>query len=157
MKKKLLLALTVIFAINSYSQISFESGYFINNSNQKTECFIKNIDWANNPTEFEYKLTEKSEKKKATIKTVKEFSIYDTSKYVRATINIDISRNSNDELSTTKKAIFKEEELFLKVLIEGKASLYLYKYSNLTKFFFSKDGSKTEQLIFKKYLKFIIP
>lgn len=152
MKKKLLLILTITIAFNAYSQISFEKGYYINNSNQKIDCFIKNIDWANNPTEFEYKLTTDSDKKKVTIKTVKEFSIYNISKYVRSIINIDKSSNSKDQLSTTKKAIFKKEELFLKVLIEGKASLYLFKYGSLRKYFYSKDGSKPEQLVFKKYL-----
>ena len=47
--------------MNCFAQISFEKGYFINNANQKTNCLIKNQDWKDNPTEFEYKLDENSE------------------------------------------------------------------------------------------------
>ena len=51
MKKQLLFLLTIILSFNCYSQISFEKGYYINNSYQKTNCLIKNIDWKNNPTD----------------------------------------------------------------------------------------------------------
>jgi hypothetical protein len=73
MKKQLLFLLTAILSFNCYSQISYEKGYYIDNMNQKTNCLIKNIDWITNPTEFEYKLSENSESKKATIKSIKEF------------------------------------------------------------------------------------
>lgn len=55
-KQILVLALITISQFDSYAQIIFENGYFINELNQKVECFIKNIEWRNNPTEFEYKL-----------------------------------------------------------------------------------------------------
>jgi len=152
MKKQLLFFLTAILTISSYSQIIFEKGYYINNSDQKVDCLIKNIDWKNNPTEFEYKLTLNSDKKKATIKTVKEFGIYNISKYLRNKVKIDRSSKELNKLSDDKNPILKEEELFLKVLIEGKASLYSFEYGNLNRYFYRKDSSKIEQLIFKNYL-----
>lgn len=81
-KKQLVFILTAILSLNCYSQISFEKGYFVDNNNQKTTCLIKNIDWANNPTEFEYKLSKNNETKKLTIKLVKEFGVNNTSKYL---------------------------------------------------------------------------
>jgi len=151
MKKQLLFLLITILSINCYSQINFEKGYYINNSNQKVDCLIKNIDWKNNPTEFEYKLTENSDTQKATIKTVKEFGVYNISKYSRHTVKIDKSSNDIREISNVKKGIFNDEELFLKVLIEGKASLYSFEDGNLKRYFYSKDDSTIVQLIFKKY------
>jgi hypothetical protein len=139
-------------SINCYSQISFEKGYYINNSNQKVDCLIKNLDWKNNPIEFEFKLTENSDKKKASIDTVKKFEIYNVSKFIRRTIKIDKSSNIVSKLSDIKQAIFNEEELFLKVLVEGKANLYSYENDNLERYFYSKDSSEIEQLIFKRYL-----
>ena len=50
MKKNLLLLLVSILTVNVYSQISLEEGYYIDNSNQKINCLIKNLDWKNNPT-----------------------------------------------------------------------------------------------------------
>lgn len=42
--------------------------------------------------------------------------------------------------------------LFLKVLIEGKASLYIYKDNNITRFFYKTNDSKISQLVYKSYL-----
>ena len=151
MKKPLLFLLTTILSFNCYSQISFEKGYYIDNTNQKTNCLIKNIDWKNNPTEFEYKLSENSDAKKATIKSIKEFGIDNISKYVRSTVNIDRSSESMTNLSNDKNPIFKEEALFLKILVEGKSTLYQYVDSNLERFFYNKENSNIEQLIFKSY------
>ncbi|MGB2143303.1 MAG: tRNA modification GTPase [Flavobacteriaceae bacterium] len=152
MKKQILLLLTTILSLNSYSQINFDKGYFINDSNQKVDCLIKNIDWKNNPTEFEYKLTNNSDTQKATIKTVKEFGIYNMSKYVRYSVKIDRSSDLINKMSNVKNSVFKEEELFLKLLIEGKANLYSFEDSNLKRYFYSLDNSNVEQLIFKQYI-----
>ena len=151
MKKQLVFLVTTILSFNCYSQITFEKGYFIDNTNQKTNCLIKNIDWNNNPTEFEYKLSENSISKMATIKSIKEFGIDHFSKYVRSTVNIDRSSKSLNNLSYDKKPTFKEEELFLKVLVEGKATLYQYIDRDLKRYFYSKENFNIEQLIFKSY------
>jgi len=152
MKKKLLFLLITIFSINCYSQINFEKGYFINNSDQKINCLIKNVDWNNNPTEFKYKLTKSSDAQKATIETVKEFGIYNISKYSRQIVQIDKSSDNINELSNKKRVELEEEELFLKVLVEGKANLYMYQGGKNKKYFYSTDAIKIEQLIFKRYL-----
>lgn len=151
MQKQLLFLLAIIFSINTYSQISFENGYYIDNSNNKINCLIKNVDWKNNPTEFEYKLSENGEPVKITITSVKEFGIDKTSKYIRDNVNIDRSGKNINFLSTDKNPVYKEETLFLKVLVEGKANLYEYVDGNLTRYFYSKENSSIEQLIFKKY------
>lgn len=152
MRKQLLIILIVILSTNCFSQVSFEKGYYINNNEQKIECLIKNVDWKNNPTEFKYKLSEDSEEKKTTIKLVKEFGVYNYSKHIRSTVNIDRSSKNLNDLSPTRSPIFKEEELFLKVLVDGKSNLYQYEDRNLVRFFYDKVSSNTiEQLIFKYY------
>ena len=153
MKKQLLLLLCLVFTANAYTQIVFEKGYYINNADEKVECLIKNIDWRNNPTEFEYQLNENSEKKKVTIETVQEFGITGISKYVRSTVNIDRSSSDVHDLSDEKKPIFKEETLFLKVLIDGKANLYEYIDGSLSRYFYNKKNTPIEQLIHKNYQK----
>ena len=152
MKKKLLFLLTSILSFNCYSQIFFESGYYIDNNNEKINCLIKNLDWESNPTEFKYKLSENSELNKKTIKSVKEFGIHNTSKYVRSAVEIDRTSKYVDEFDDEKKAVFQEEELFLKVLVEGKSTLYSYVDGNLTRYFYSTEKSNIEQLVFKNYI-----
>jgi len=143
-----------IFITYSYSQITFEPGYFINESNQKTECLIKNSDWYNNPTTFEYKLSQNDLIKIATLHTVKEFGINGSAKYISASVKIDRSSNDMDKLTSDKNPEFHEEQLFLKVLIEGKASLFLYKSEgSLTRLFYKINDTELNQLVYKKYLK----
>ena len=137
--------------MESYSQIYFENGYYINNLNQKIECQIKNEDWKNNPTEFEYKVSGINESQKAQIGAVKEFAIYEGSKHIRATVHIDRSRDDVQNLALDRNPLFKTEELFLKVLIEGQANLYEYVDGNLKRYFYNVENSDIEQLVFKKY------
>lgn len=152
MKIKLLFLLTTILSFNCYSQISFENGYYIDNNNQKVNCLIKNLDWESNPTEFKYKLSENSELIKKTIKSVKEFAILNASKYVRSLVKIDRSSNKVDELDNDRRPTFQEEELFLKVLVEGKSTLYSYVDASLIRYFYSIEKSNIEQLVFKSYI-----
>lgn len=147
----LFLIVGISFSIDCNSQISYVKGYYINNSNQKIDCLIKNIDWESNPVEFDYKFTQQTEKKTLTIESVKEFGIYNVSKYMRFDVNIDRSSNIQDLLSNDKNPIFKTEKLFLKVLIEGEASLFIYKDESLTRYFYQTNHLDLNQLIFKEY------
>ena len=151
MKKQTLFLLIAIINLNCFSQISFEKGYYIDNANQKINCFIKNIDWVNNPKEFEYKRLLSEEPTKISISSVKEFGVYKHLKFVRKIVNIDRSFRGLKKLSYDRNPLFKEEQLFLKVLFEGKSNLYVFVEGNLKKYFYTKDNSDVEQLIFKKY------
>ncbi|MBL0682786.1 tRNA modification GTPase [Aquimarina mytili] len=146
--------LTILFLLLSYysqAQIKFESGYFITNAGEKVECLIKNMDWKNNPTQIEYKTSEDAESKSETIRTIKEFGIIGKSKYQKHQVNIDKSKEEIDNLSTDRNPEFQLETLFLKVLVEGKANLYLYENQTLRKFFFKTEDKPIEQLIYKRY------
>ena len=138
--------------INSYSQINFEKGYCISNEGQKTECLIRNMDWNINPTDFDYKLSENAEVQKNNLLKTKEFGIDNVSKFLRFTIKMDRSSELTQLISKEKNPIFKEETLFLRVLVEGKATLYSYKEVNLYRYFFNIDNSNVEQLVHKSYL-----
>lgn len=135
MKKQLLLLLTVCLSLSGYSQITFEKGYYIDNANEKTDCLIKNNDWKNSPTEFDYKLAADTEPKRLNTKSVKEFGIHTKSKYIRYTGNIDVSSDNLDRISDDKNPVFESQTLFLKVLQEGKANLYLYDIEGMRRFF----------------------
>jgi hypothetical protein len=153
MKKQLLTFTLLSFLIfKSYAQVLFEKGYYINNSNERIECLIKNYDWKNNPTYFEFKLAQNASIEKAVIQNTKEFGIYDVSKFIRASINIDRSNSSLNKFDSKESPNFNQEQLFLKIIIEGKGSLFFYEDENLTRFFFSVNESEIEQLIYKEYL-----
>lgn len=153
MKKQILfLVLTLVLSINCYSQITFENGYFIDQNNKKTDCLIENLDWKSTPTNFRYKLSEDQDIVTADVKTIKEFAISGESKYMRTSVKIDRSSKFIENMSTDKDPVFKEETLLLKVLIEGKASLYMYDEGSLTRFFYNINDTEIKQLVYKPYL-----
>jgi hypothetical protein len=152
--KKLILLLVLAFfpSINSYSQVVFENGYFIDPTNKKTDCLIENLDWKNTPLNFRYKLSGSEDIITADLKAIKEFAITGESKYIRVPVKVDRSSKFIEEMSTEKNPIFKEETLLLKVLIEGKASLYIYDEGSLTRFFYKINDGEIKQLVYKSYL-----
>lgn len=107
MKNKIFIAvILIILSFKSYSQIVFENGYFINESNQKIDCLIKNNDWKNNPIEFKYKTSNIDSIQSAAIQTIKEFGINGVFKYIRAEVEIDRSSDDLNYMSTEKKSNF---------------------------------------------------
>ncbi len=151
--KKYIICFAILFlAINLYSQITFEKGYFINNKGERIECFIKNLDWKNNPKEFIYKKELDFTENSTNIKHVKEFGVYNTNKFVRVNVEMDRSSNDINNLSDQRNPIFKKEELFLKILVQGAGNLFSYEEGNLKRYFYSLDKSSVvKQLVYKRY------
>lgn len=141
----LLLAFLLVTATHAFSQIAFENGYFINDEGQRIDCLIKNIDWRSNPTKFEYRMSADAPTQEASIATVKEFGINGDSKYVRATVEIDRSPRDIQNMSSKKEPQFLTEQLFLKVLIEGAATLYQYTEADLVRYFYKVKDSGIQQ------------
>ena len=151
--KNLIFLLAYIISFGTYAQISFEKGYFIDIQTQKINCYIKNIDWKNNPTEFQYKLTLDDEVKIAKVTNIQEFVIEGVAKYISKNVDIDRSSEYTKRLSNIRAPEFKKEHLFLKVLVEGTASLYMYEDGMLKRYFYSTSMDNVKQLVFKSYLK----
>ena len=152
MKKLLSILFLGFFYCQSFSQVKFEKAYFIDNDNVRTACFIKNKDLYQNPNSFEYKLTqEELDVKIGDIKNIKEFEIANTIKFVRNFVKIDVSSPDLGQIKDVREPEWVEKTLYLKVLIEGKASLYEFKDKALKRFFYKTDNIPITQLIFKKY------
>lgn len=150
--KYLLLFLTI--SLSTIAQTKFEKGYFINNSDQKVDCLIKNIDWKNNPTQFEYKISENDEINTGKIENIKEFKLIDIVKYIRADIDIDISQENFYYISTQREPIFKKQVVFLRILVEGINNLYVYDSEEYPlRFFYNNEKTPLQQLIYKNFHK----
>ncbi len=153
MTGRIFIVLVLGVVLNSFSQIKFEKGYFIDNAGIKTECFIKNKDSQDNPKEFEYKTTLDSDSEIKTIQTVKEFAVLGESLYKRFEVSIDLSKDNINKLRTDKEPKYEKRTLFLKVLTQGDAVLYEYTENNITRFLYSIQDSAIKQLVYKRYLQ----
>ncbi|REJ81938.1 MAG: hypothetical protein DWQ44_13560 [Bacteroidetes bacterium] len=153
MKKRFLFYLLPITFTNfCYSQINYEPGYFIDNAGVKTECLIKNLGWKNNPESFIYKTQENAAEQKAQISEVKEFSVSNKHKFIRHVVHIDRSGYRTEDLNIDMNPVWTKDTLFLKVLIDGEASLFYFEKDNLQRYFFLVPDSAVRQLVYKKYL-----
>jgi hypothetical protein len=149
--KLFLLCIALSTISTSNAQIDFESGYYIDNSNTKIEGLIQNVERVNNPSEIKFKSNEQSESKTITIENVKEFGILHGAVYSRYDVAIDKSSNDNDNLSEVRSPEFENETLFLKKIIEGKASLYYYSGFGVKRFFYTLDNAAVKQLVYKRF------
>lgn len=149
--KKIFLVAVLASASLFKAQITFEKGYFISNSGKIDEVLIRNIDWKNNPTEFEYKTSESASIKKENINNIKEFGIDNESRFIRKKVLIDISSDDLNAMSYDRKPEFKEETVFLKYIVDGKADLLYYEDKEIRKFFYNVDDADPVQLIYKPY------
>lgn len=151
--RKLFSCLLILVLSITFAQDKFQKGFFINNDGNKIECLIKNVDWMSNPNEFNYRLNENEPLQTGNISSVKEFQIYDQLYFKRINVGIDRSSSRIEELSQQSEPEFKKEILFLKVLVEGKSTLYSYEDGNLRRYFYEKDNNgKVEQFVYKQYL-----
>lgn len=143
---------TLLLSVAAYPQITFEKGYFISDSGDSVECLIRNSAWVYNPTQFQYKLSEEGELKVGSIQDVKEFCVYGDNKYVRASVNIDLSSSHLDEMTSDRNPTYTYKTLFLRVIVEGPATLLAYKKDNyVERFLFHVKGSDIHQLVYKAY------
>lgn len=143
-----------LFGGSSFAQPAFEQGYFIDNNGDRVSCLIKNLDWKDNPKKITYRRQPDSPPTVATLDDLQEFSIDGVARFVRAKVKIDRSSEQNAQLKyKDRQPNWSTETLFLEVLLEGTASLYLYRENITQRFFFkATPGDTISQLVYKKYL-----
>lgn len=154
MKKNLLYLLITMISLQMFAQVKFEKAYYIDNNDLRTECFIKNTDHFSNPTSFLFKINEEdSNIRVGELSDVKEFGIENIMKFERATLDVDMSDLDLKYMGENREPEWKEKTLFLKVLIEGSATLYEYRAGTFKRYFYKSNNSPIQQLIFKKYFQ----
>ncbi len=145
--------LYLLFFITMYSsaQVKYEKAYYITNSGETINGFLKNEDWSNNPSQIEFKTNLEDSSKHLSAKNIAEFGIHNKYKYIGANVEIDRATDNTNYLTTTRNPEFQKEFLFFKTLIEGDANLYIYRDNNLVRFFYKKDDVPLQQLVYKRY------
>lgn len=153
MKKISIVTAFVLVFSNAVGQIKFEPGYFITHDGQRTECQIRNVDWENNPSSFQYKVNG-GETQEGSIQGIKEFGLTGGSVFIRFTVDMDRSSDIINNLSKDRNPEFKSETLFLRRLLVGKAVLYEFYESGLKRYFYSMGDETPKQLVYKRYTQY---
>jgi hypothetical protein len=153
MKRTWLATILLVAAQVAVGQITYEPGYIISSDGKRTECEIKNMDWKSNPTTFEYRVN--GAEAKGDLETISEFGVTGGSVFRRFSVAIDRSTSDigSASISKTRNPEFKQEKLFLRLLLSGKAVLYMYEDHGLTRFFYSLDGAAVSQLVYKRFMQ----
>lgn len=142
----------LIFAVTQ-GQAKYQEGYYITNNNERVTCLIEDANWSKNPYTFKFKKSEKEAVSQLGISDVIEFGILNKTKFVRQIVNLEISSNNLHKLSRSKTLERSEKEVFLKVLIEGEASLYEYSATDVKNFFYQEKGGLIQLLEYKRYIE----
>ncbi len=149
-KHLLFLVLSFLMSSMFYAQSRFQPGYIITGQEEKVKCLINNGDWKNNPDYIEYR-QKNGETKRGTPASIREFRVYGFPKYISAKVKIDTSSMRTSELEYTGKPSFQEKTVFLKTLLEGKYSLYVYITEKYKRYFYRKNKGEIKPLVYKKY------
>lgn len=153
MNTKILIFLLNFTVLNLFAQTKYQKGYFIDNKNNKVECLIKNEDWKFNPESITVKINESDSPELKSKNDIAEFEIENEVKYVRVDSKLDTSSDFDSQLKNGFEPIWENKIMFLKVLIEGDASLYEYHTNSITKFYFKNKSGIIEPLVYKRYLR----
>lgn len=152
MKKISFILLFVFTSVAAMAQIRYEKGYVVRENESTNDLLIKNEGWKNNPSEISAKTSEESEPFVLKIEEIREFGINGEVKYVKATVPVGRIGNKIEDLDKTPEFKTTDETVLLKVLADGDADLYQLQKNGEKLYFFSKNGSEIEPLIYKKYV-----
>jgi hypothetical protein len=134
-----------------FGQIEYEKGYFINNDGARIDCLIKNSDWFGSPDKISYKNSESSEPVPLSVSEIKELGV-GNARFIRKTLTAELATRDIRKLTLNKNPEWKEQTLFIRVLVEGKANLYHHRSKGFDYFFFSVDDGEIKQLVYKLYM-----
>jgi hypothetical protein len=151
MRKKIALSTFLLYTLFLGAQISFDPGYFIDNKTKKQECLIENKDWKNNPTSFRYKTSEEGNIQEIHIRDLQEFGINGASRYIVYRGGVSWSSTNPSTTSSNNEITLEQDTVALKVLVEGKATLYYLEKRTMKHFFFRVDNNPVKPLLYKIY------
>lgn len=155
-KKRKSITILIIFfffiSIVCISQSNFIAGYVIGYDNQRVDCKIESFNTQFSPTSIKYIPINSDSILEGNVNTIKEFGIDGVSKFITATLKLDMTSRFINSMPKSFYDNMKETTVFLKIIVEGKATLYEYSNENNFVFAYTLDGNEPKQLVYKRYL-----
>lgn len=131
MKNLFTLLFLSLFSFPVFGGINYEKGCILNNEGEKIACQIDNKYWMNNPDKINYIVDEKLQE--GNLDNIASFEIYGFRKYERNTVKIVIPKQAVEDGASF---LWEKKTLFLRVLVEGDMSLYVYEGGSSPVYFY---------------------
>lgn len=151
MKRSLILLLFLVIPISVFSQKGYEAGYYIDQAGVKNEGLIKKENWGLTPRKISFKRYSGSNTIELTPGSVRVVEIEGKVKFIGGNFMVDLASEDLRKITSFSEARLEENQTFLKVLIEGKASLYEYNREGIIRYFYAIDKQEPTQLIYKAF------
>jgi hypothetical protein len=151
MKKVLLFIFNVLISCLCLAQSNFKNGYIIDNDNKKISCLIRNVNSLVNPAKVKYKTASDGEVLEAEISEIREFGTSEF-RFIRSVVEIDQSTSDEEKMDDNRFPVWKTDTVFLRQIVDGKASLFQYQTGEMERYFFSVDEGSIKQLIYKQFI-----
>lgn len=149
MKKIALIIL--LCGVNFYAQNNFQQGLITTSNGEQISALIGLYSWKKFPNKIDYKLNENSSVQQIESANISSLETNSGLLYLKKTLPVDISSNITDQLNDSYDPKFEERTIFLKSLVQGKASLYSSLATDHVLYFYKTDDQNIEQLIYKRY------
>jgi hypothetical protein len=119
--------------LRSTAQSVFLKGYFVDNTGQKSECYIHPENWKYD-TYLSYRLHLLDSLNQRPVNQLREFGIYSKAKYILSGIELHHPEDKPDNPEWTDKNVL------LNVVVEGRNSLYSSLFGSSV-YFFSREAT----------------
>ncbi|MEO1023858.1 MAG: hypothetical protein AAFW89_15040 [Bacteroidota bacterium] len=141
-------------SIKLYAQMN--KGYVVTNDGEQVEVYFDEEGFSDNPDRVSYRTSPEGEAITGSMEDIAAFWLPGKFKYIRQEVLMDRPEDPRSGISKTREPQFNSETLFLKVVLEGEATLYSYKEGRLLRFFYRVNDGAINQLVYKKYMGTVI-
>ncbi len=132
------------------AQQYYLEGNIINAENKELAGLIDYRDWKYNPGIIRFIPQGEETPQTFNPSTIRSFSV-NNEKFFSAKVTIERTPDEFDELMNARKRIISEEQVFLRVLVEGETGLYYYNEKLSGRHFYVRKGTGSEIIELKRY------
>jgi hypothetical protein len=148
--KNLLILSLLLLAINAFSQTGYVNGYVVKNSGDTIRGQIYFSGWDLTPKQIQFKDANGAEQLFSAAQ-LKSFSITGVDNYLSKIIAVDISPIQDNDLLSVDTSILQIDTIFLRIIVNGPASLYYYHGQDQKEHFFIDKNNNAQELVYHRY------
>jgi len=135
-----------------FAQINYQPGYVVLPAGDTVKGFIDYRNWDKNPERIAFRDKAEGPSQEYGVADIRAFSVAGEV-YASAVVKVEASPTKVGELSYNAEFVLRSESVFLRTLISGSRSLYLYNDPGSKRHFYIFQDGKFELLLYKRYLR----